>query len=133
MLKNTFSDLRFNDGKGEKWKINIGPRQGGILSLLLFNFYICTEYVLNTVETKYMYWICTEYVLNFWCTEDIVNHDVRCKIRLIKWNLLSYADYIVIMSPSLKGLHKLIDNIRESIKILVWRLVSKSLIMLKKK
>ena len=39
MLKNTFTDVHFNNGKGEKWKINKRSRQGGILTPLLFNFY----------------------------------------------------------------------------------------------
>ena len=43
------------------------------------------------------------------CIEDIVNHDVGCKIGLIKWNLLADADDIVLIVPSLKGLQKLID------------------------
>ena len=43
------------------------------------------------------------------CIEDIVNHDVGCKIGLIKWNILAYAD------PSFKFI-KLIDILGESIK-----------------
>ena len=52
------------------------------------------------------------------CIEDIVNHDVGCKIGHIKWNILPYADDIVLMAPSLKGLQRLLDILGESIKIL---------------
>ena len=86
------SNVRFNNGKGEKWKINKGSRQGGILSPVLFNFYVKG------------------------CIEDIINHDAGCKIGLIKWNVLAYADDIVLMAPSLNGLQKLIDTLGESIK-----------------
>ena len=92
MLKNTFADVRFNNGISEKWKINKGSRQGGILSPLLFNFYVKG------------------------CIEDIINHDAGCKIGLIKWNVLAYADDIILMAPSLNGLQKLIDTLGESIK-----------------
>ena len=48
ILKKTFADVSFNNGKGEKWKINKGSRKGGILSSLLFNFYMkgCIEDIL---------------------------------------------------------------------------------------
>ena len=73
-------------------KINKGSRQGGILSSLLSNFYMKG------------------------CIEDAVNHDVECKVGLIKWNLLGHADDIVLITPSLKCLQKLIDILGESIK-----------------
>ena len=36
MLKNSFSDVRFNNEKGEEWRIN----RGWIISPMLFTFYI---------------------------------------------------------------------------------------------
>jgi len=66
--------LKKNNGKGEEWKINKGSRQGWIISPLLFTFYAKG------------------------CIEDIVNHDVGCKIGLIKWNILAFADIIVLMT-----------------------------------
>ena len=50
------------------------------------------------------------------CVEDIVNNDVECKIGLTKWNILAYAEDIVLMALYLKDLQKLIDILRESIK-----------------
>ena len=38
MLKYSFTDVLFNNGRGEKWKVNKGSRQEGILLPLLFNF-----------------------------------------------------------------------------------------------
>ena len=66
--------------------------QGGIVSPLLFNLYING------------------------CIEYIVNHDVGCKIGLIKWIELTYADGIIHMAPSLKGLQKFIYMLGESMK-----------------
>ena len=60
MLRNTFADVHLNNRSGEKWKTNQVSRQGGILSPLLFNLYIKG------------------------CIEDIVNHDIGCKIGLIR-------------------------------------------------
>ena len=56
MLKKTFVDLRFNNEEGEELKINTVLRQRRILSPSLFNFH-----------TK-------------GCIEDIVNHNVGCRI-----------------------------------------------------
>ena len=92
MLRNTFAEVHFNEGISEKWKIKKGSRQGGVLSPLLFNFYVKG------------------------CIEDIINHEAGCKIGLIKWNILAYADDIVLLAPSLNGLQKLIDTLGESIK-----------------
>jgi len=38
MLKYSFADVLFYDGKGDEWKINKGSRQEGILLPLLLNF-----------------------------------------------------------------------------------------------
>ena len=69
MLKNTFVEFSFNNGKGEKSKITKVSSQEGILSSLLFNFYIKG------------------------CIEDKANHAIECKIGLIKWNVLAYEMY----------------------------------------
>jgi len=58
--------------------MNKGSGQGWIISPLLFTFYIKG------------------------CYENMVNYDVGWKIRLIKWNILAYADVIVLMTPSLR-------------------------------
>jgi len=78
MLKNSFSDVRFNDGKEEKWIINKGSRQWSIISPMLFTFYLKGYF------------------------EDMFNYDVGCKIGLIKSNVLAYADVIVLMASTLR-------------------------------
>ena len=47
--------------------------------------------------------------------EDIVNQNVGCKVGHYRLNVLAYADDIVLLVPSLKGLQKLIDILGESI------------------
>ena len=39
MLPGVMGIVRFNNGKGEKWKINKGQRRNSI-TMFLFNFYI---------------------------------------------------------------------------------------------
>ena len=78
MLKHIFADVRFNNGK--RCKIYKGSHQGGILSPLIFNLYIKG------------------------CIEDIVNHDVGCKIGLIKMECIILCRWYCS-----HGLQKLID------------------------
>ena len=40
MLRNSFASLNYNGFKGGDWLIGNGARQGGILSPLLFSFYL---------------------------------------------------------------------------------------------
>ena len=40
MLKNTYAHVKFDNVHGNPWRITSGTRQGGILSPLLFNFYL---------------------------------------------------------------------------------------------
>ena len=78
--------------------------------------------------------IVTYYFCIKWCAEDVVNHDVGWKIGLIKWNVLSYADDIVLMAPFLKGLQKLIHILGESIKNVILKVnVKKSKYIVQKK
>ena len=49
-LRNAFVNVSFNGCKGSVWLIGNGARQGGILSPLLFNFYI--NYIIESVLQK---------------------------------------------------------------------------------
>ncbi len=59
--------IKFNNVMGDKWKIKNGTHQGGVLSGLIFNFYI--NDILKTISEL----------------------TARCSIGLYKINILSYA------------------------------------------
>ena len=86
MCENVFTHVCFNGFKGSTWKVGNGTRQGGILSPYLFNFYI-------------------DEVINKMC-----NINVGCSLSFESVNILAYADDILLLAPSLKGLQFLIDQ-----------------------
>jgi len=85
MYRNTYVNISFNDCIGEEWQIRNGVRQGGILSTLLFSFYIND------------------------CIEAVTCLDTGCSIGFQRCNVLAYADDITLIAPSAKGLQTLID------------------------
>ena len=87
MNENQMVWIGLNGRRGEKWQIKNGTRQGGVLSGLLFNFYI--NDMLETVRQL----------------------DVGCSLRSIKFNIIGYADDIMILCPSANGLQFLIDKL----------------------
>ena len=68
-----------------------GVRQGGVLSAYLFTYYI--DNILKCVFKE----------------------DVGCRIGINKFNILAYADDIVLMSPSAGGLRILLNVINDCI------------------
>ena len=66
-------------------------RQGGVLSAYLFTYYI--DNILKCVFKE----------------------DVGCRIGINKFNILAYADDIVLMSPSAGGLRILLNVINDCI------------------
>ncbi len=79
--------ITFNNVTGNKWKINNGARQGGVLSGLIFNFYI--NDILQTISEL----------------------TAGCSIGLYKINILGYADDIILICPSANGLQTLINKL----------------------
>ena len=77
--------VKYEGCLSSSWKLLSAVRQGGILSPLFFNIYINS--MINDIS-------CSKYA---------------CRLGLFKSNILAYADDIVILSPSLFGLQKLLD------------------------
>jgi hypothetical protein len=85
MYFNQHVHVSFNNKTGQNWKLGNGVRQGGILSPLLFNFYI------NDV------------------LETVTKCNVGCMFNDTRHNTQYYADDNVLLSPSKEGLQLLID------------------------
>ncbi len=79
--------ITFNNVTGNKWNIKNGTRQGGILSGLIFNFYI--NDIIKTISEL----------------------TAGCSIGLYKINILGYADDIILICPSANRLQTLIDKL----------------------
>ena len=86
MMENVFVNVLCGSIQGKKWQVNNGTRQGGILSPLLFNFYI-NEMV-----------------------KTLSRSDIGCKIGCYATNIICYADDIILCAPSVSGLQFLIDK-----------------------
>ena len=89
MYSNAYVSTLFNGVKTESWKIGNGVRQGGILSPLLFSFYI------NEV------------------LETISNMPVGCSLPGFKTCVLAYADDLIFLAPSGTGLQSMLDSLDE--------------------
>ena len=82
---NQYVRVRYMSQYSSEWKIDSGVRQGGILSGLLFAFYI--NQLVN----------------------DISNMNVGCTFGILRSNIIAYADDLVILAPSATGLRILIN------------------------
>ena len=83
---NSYVRVAFGDSLSKEWKLGNGVRQGGILSPLLFNFY------LNSM------------------INEISKLRVGCQLNYSMFNIICYADDIVLLAPSRNGLKVLIDT-----------------------
>ena len=89
MYDDAFVHTLFNGLKGVPWKIGNGARQGGILSPIIFSFYI--DYVLKSVSEM----------------------NVGCCIFGHKTSVIAYADDLVLLAPSASGVQKMLDRLYE--------------------
>ena len=80
MYENTFVNTQFNSVSSELWKTGNGARQGGIMSPLIFSFYI--NHILEQVSSMPM----------------------GCSLFGYKTGIICYADDILLLSPSASGL-----------------------------
>ena len=87
MCRNSYVCTRFGTFTGADWKVGNGTRQGGILSPLLFNYYI--NDVIRAVKVL----------------------PVGCRIGYEKTSILCYADDILLTAPSAIGLQQLVDKV----------------------
>lgn len=94
MYFNQQTNVMFNSKLSRSWRVGCGVRQGGILSPLLFNIYI--NHVIETIS----------------------NIKVGCKLGTTSSNIIAYADDMVLMSPTRKGLQVLIDKMASELDIL---------------
>ena len=85
MYDNTDVCTSFNNVKSESWGVNNGARQGGILSPLIFSFYI--NHVLET----------------------IMDMSVGCSLNGYKTSIVCYADDIIILAPSAQGVQQILN------------------------
>ena len=86
MCNNTYVNVLFNGITCDPWKVGNGARQGGILSPLIFNFYL-NDAIRNI---SYM--------------------NAGCFLGGIKTNIICYADDIALLAPSASGLQKMLDK-----------------------
>ena len=87
MYDNAYVNTKFKGLKGEPWKIGNGVRQGGILSPLLFSYYI--DETLNSVS-------------------DL---NVGCSILGHKTSVIAYADDVILLAPTASAVQYMFDEL----------------------
>ena len=85
MYSNQIVNVRFGSYISDEWDVKNGVRQGGILSSLFFSIYI--DKLLKKISEL----------------------DIGCRMGVLRSNIIAYADDIVLLSPSAKGLQKFIN------------------------
>ena len=87
MYDNANVHTKFNGVRSDSWGVGNGVRQGGILSSLLFSFYI------NDI------------------LEMVTKMPVGCSLMGYKTNIICYADDIILLSPTACGLQIMLDKL----------------------
>ena len=87
MYENTYVNTKFNGKSSELWKTGNGVRQGGVCSALIFSYYI-------------------NHVL-----EEISNMPMGCSLFGYKTGIICYADDILLLSPSVRGLQFMLNRL----------------------
>ena len=87
MYANSYVNTDFNGKKSDSWRVGNGTRQGGVISPILFSYYI-------------------DNIL-----QEISNSNTGCSIGGYKTNILCFADDICILAPSAKGVQLILDKL----------------------
>ena len=85
--------VRFGNALSRSWVISNGVRQGGVLSSLFFNLYI------NSILV------------------NISRMNIGCRMGPITFNVLAYADDVVLLAPSAAGLQLLTLKRYDDVKV----------------
>ena len=86
MYSNQIVNVKFGSCVSSEWEVKNGVRQGGVLSSLFFSIYI--DILLRNISEL----------------------DLGCRLGILRSNIIAYADDLVLLSPSAKGLQELIDK-----------------------
>ena len=89
LFRNQNVYIVFNGVRSESWLIGNGVRQGGIISPILFNFYI--NDILKVISET----------------------NVGCSLCYYMLNIIGYADDLVLLVPTSRGLQILLDKLTD--------------------
>ena len=87
MYNNQYVCVKYGTEFSSSFKLKNGTRQGGILSPLIFNYYI--KEIISSV----------------------LDSNIGCRLGVHKMNIISYADDLVVLAPSSSGLNLLINMV----------------------
>ena len=88
---NSEMHVHFNGSFSSSWRIKQGVRQGRVLSAYFFTYYIDD------------------------LLKRVISENIACRLGLNKFNVLAYADDIVLISPSAGGLRTLLNVFTDSV------------------
>ena len=94
MYSNTYVSVSFNKVTGDSWKVGNGTRQGSAISPFIFNYYI------NDM------------------IREIGEMDVGCCLSGIRYNIICYADDVMLLAPSKTGLQSLLNKFEQCLGVL---------------
>ena len=92
MMNNSYANIFVNNIATDLWKIGNGTRQGGLISPLIFSYYI------NGI------------------IDDVSQMASGCELGGIKTNIICYADDICLLAPSNQALQSILNLVHAKLK-----------------